>query len=59
VGRAYKEISPRTIEQLGAVLIDGFKTFVAFVRIHERKQAERTQEARNLLQDGFAEIDHE
>jgi len=53
VRRAYKEIPPRTIGQLGAILINGFKTFVAFVRIHERKQAERAQEARNLLQDGF------
>ncbi|MGO9373129.1 MAG: hypothetical protein ACLQBD_13620 [Syntrophobacteraceae bacterium] len=59
VRRAYREIPPRTVGQLGAILVDGFKTFVAFVRIHERKQAERVQEARNLLQEGFAEIDHD
>ncbi|MGO9017321.1 MAG: hypothetical protein ACLQVJ_03125 [Syntrophobacteraceae bacterium] len=57
VRRAYKEIPPRTIGQLGTMLIEGFKTFVAFVRIHERKQAERQQEARTLLQEGFAGID--
>lgn len=53
VKRAYKEIPPRTIGQLGYTLVEGFKTWVAFVRIHERKQAERVQEARNLLQQGF------
>ena len=54
-----REIPPRTIGQLGYNLIDGFKTFVAFVRLYERKQTERVQEARNLLQEGFAEIDHD
>jgi hypothetical protein len=56
VRRAYKEITPRTIEQLGVLLVEGFKTFAAFVRIHERKKAERAQNARNLLEEGFAEL---
>ncbi len=54
VRRAYKEIPPRTVAQLGAILVEGFKTFVALVRLHERKQAEQAQEARSLLQEGFA-----
>lgn len=53
VKRAYKEIPPRTIGQLGYILVDGYKTFVALVRRHEIRQAERMQEARNLLQEGF------
>lgn len=56
VKRAYKEIPPRTVDQLGQMLLDGFKTFVAFVRMYERKQAEREQEARNLLEQGFSSL---
>ena len=32
VRRAYREIPARTVAQLGAILVEGFKTFVAFVR---------------------------
>lgn len=53
VKRAYKEIPPRTIGQLGCILLDGFKSFVAFVRVHEQKQAKRVAEARTLLREGF------
>jgi hypothetical protein len=53
VRRAYKEIPPRTIAQLGAILMDGFKTFVAYVRLHERKKAAQEQEVRTLFQEGF------
>ncbi len=56
VKRAYKEIPPRTIGQLGYTLNDGFKSFVAFVRHHEQKKAEKEQDARNLLEVGFAGI---
>ncbi len=57
IRRAYREIPPRTIEQIGALLIDGFKTFVAHVRLYERKKAEREREAKELLQHGFANLE--
>lgn len=59
VHRAYKEIPPRTIEQLGAMLIDGFKRFVAHVRLRERRRAEREREAKALLEEGFESITEE
>lgn len=59
VRRAYKEIAPRTIEQLGGMLIAGFKRFVAHVRLVERRRAEREREARVLLEEGFATVEEE
>jgi hypothetical protein len=56
VRRAYKEISPRTIEQLGGMLIAGFNRFVGHVRLVERRRAEREREARVLLEEGFATV---
>ncbi|MFZ2448024.1 MAG: hypothetical protein WAW37_16830 [Syntrophobacteraceae bacterium] len=53
VSRAYKEIPPNTVEQLGAILAEGFATFVAFVRLHEKREAERVAEVKTLLEDGF------
>jgi uncharacterized protein YcbK (DUF882 family) len=38
------------------VLIDGFKTFVAFAQLDKLEQAERAQECRNLFQQGFVEM---
>ena len=59
VRRAYKEIPPKTIEQLGAMLIEGFKRFVAHVRLHEQRKAELEREARALQEEGFASVQEE
>jgi hypothetical protein len=59
VCRAYKEIPPRTVGQLGAILVEGFKTFVAHVRLRERRTAEREREAKALLEEGSASVTEE
>jgi hypothetical protein len=57
VRRAYKEIPPKAIEQLGLMLIEGFKTFVAHVRLCERKKLNLEKESKQLLEEGFASLE--
>ncbi len=57
VRRAYKEIPPKTIEQLGPMLMEGFKTFVAHVRLCEREKLNLEKESKQLLEAGFASLE--
>lgn len=59
VRRAYREIPPRTIEQLGVMLIEGFKRFVTHVSWLERGKMEREKEVRTALYEGAANVDDE
>lgn len=57
VHRAYRELPPRTLEQLGQLLIEGYKTFTNFILRLERREVERAQEAKMLLHGGFDSIE--
>lgn len=57
VHRVYKDLPAQVTEFLGRTLIERYKTFVAFIIKRDRKKAEETKSATDLIAKGFNTID--